>query len=143
MGLSQLVLLYHWSIPASLKLASNNVKDQLYKLGKKSPPRSQIGEILKDSHAAVQAHLTTGNKSLRILKTKGFAPDLPKILCHLIRKAVAIPKQLERNRKDKDAKFRCILRESTIHLLACYYRTKRVFQPSWKHESPTVSSLAA
>ncbi|CAO2597072.1 40S ribosomal protein S13 [Lemmus lemmus] len=132
MGLSQLVLLYHWSIPASLKLASNNVKDQLYKLGKKS-----------DSHAAVQAHLTTGNKSLRILKTKGFAPDLPKILCHLIRKAVAIPKQLERNRKDKDAKFRCILRESTIHLLACYYRTKRVFQPSWKHESPTVSSLAA
>jgi hypothetical protein len=35
----------------------------------------------------------------------------------LIKKAVSIRKHLERNRKDKDAKFRLILVESRIHRL--------------------------
>lgn len=92
-------------------LASNSVKEQLYKPGKKSPPPSQIGEILKDSLGVVQARFTTDNKSPSILKSKGFTPDLLKGLCHLIRKAIAIPKYLEESRKDKEAKFHCILRE--------------------------------
>ena len=33
----------------------------------------------------------------------------------LIKKAVAVRKHLERNRKDKDSKFRLILIESRIH----------------------------
>jgi ribosomal protein S15P/S13E len=41
----------------------------------------------------------TGNKILRILKSKGLAPDLPEDLYHLIKKAVAVRKHLERNRK--------------------------------------------
>lgn len=36
----------------------------------------------------------------------------------LIKKAVAVRKHLERNRKDKDSKFRLILIESRIHRLA-------------------------
>ena len=54
---------------------------------------------------------------MRILKSKGLA-NLPEDLHHLIEKAVAIQKHLERNRKDKDAKFHLILIESSIHLLA-------------------------
>lgn len=46
------------------------------------------------------------------------APELPEDLYSLIKKAVAIRKHLERNRKDKDAKFRLILVESRIHRLA-------------------------
>ena len=56
-----------------------------------------------------QACFVTGNKILRILKSKGLAPDLPEDLYHLIKKAVAVRKHLERNRKDKDAKFCLIL----------------------------------
>ena len=41
----------------------------------------------------------TGNKILRILKAKGLAPSIPEDLYHLIKKAVAIRKHLERNRK--------------------------------------------
>ena len=37
----------------------------------------------------------------------------------LIKKAVAVRKHLERNKKDKDSKFRLILIESRIHRL--YY----------------------
>ena len=46
------------------------------------------------------------------------APELPEDCYYLIKKAVSIRKHLERNRKDKDAKFRLILVESRIHRLA-------------------------
>ncbi len=57
------------------------------------------GVILRDSHGVAQVRFVTGNKILRILKAKGLAPDLPEDLYHLIKKAVAIRKHLERNRK--------------------------------------------
>ena len=62
----------------------------------------------------------------------GLAPSLPEDLYHLIKKAVAIRKHLEKQRKDKDAKFRLILVESRVHRLARYYKRKRVLPPNWK-----------
>ncbi|KAI4589254.1 hypothetical protein MJG53_003662 [Ovis ammon polii x Ovis aries] len=125
-GLSQSALPYHHSIPTWLKLTSDDVKEQIYKLAKKGLTLSQIGVILRDSHGVAQVRFVTGNKILRILKSKGLAPDLPEDLYHLIKKAVAVRKHLERNRKDKDVKFRLILIESRIHRFARYYKTKRV-----------------
>ena len=101
------------------------------------------GVILRDSHGVAQVRFVTGNKVLRILKKKGLAPQLPEDLYFLIKKAVAIRKHLERNRKDKDAKFRLILVESRIHRLARYYKSKRVLPPTWKYESSTASALVA
>ncbi|NXS72402.1 RS13 protein, partial [Pandion haliaetus] len=139
-GLSQSALPYRRSVPTWLKLTSDDVKEQIYKLAKKGLTPSQIGVILRDSHGVAQVRFVTGNKILRILKSKGLAPDLPEDLYHLIKKAVAVRKHLERNRKastnlsryDKDAKFRLILIESRIHRLARYYKTKRVLPPNWK-----------
>ncbi|KAF9588404.1 hypothetical protein IFM89_009419, partial [Coptis chinensis] len=45
------------------------------------------------------------------------APEILEDLYHLIKKAIAIRKHLERNRKDNDCKFRLILVESRIHRL--------------------------
>lgn len=45
----------------------------------------------------------------------GLAPEIPEDLYMLIKKAVAVRKHLERNKKDKDSKFRLILIESRIH----------------------------
>ena len=67
-------------------------------------------------------HLT-GNKILRIFKSKGLPSDLPEDIYYLIKKAVSIRKHLERNRKDKDSKFRLILEESRIRRLTRYYKT--------------------
>lgn len=58
-------------------------------------------------------------------------------------KAVAVRKHLERNRKDKDSKFRLILIESRIHRLARYYKTVGVLPPTWKYESSTASTIVA
>ena len=99
--------------------------------------------ILRDSHGVAQVRFVTGNKILRILKSKGLAPDLPEDMYYLIKKAVSIRKHLERNRKDRDAKFRLILIESRIHRLGRYYRTKSVLAPNWKYESSTASTLVA
>jgi Ribosomal protein S15P/S13E len=91
----------------------------------------------------------------------GLAPDIPEDLYFLIKKvrfnlvdsqlrqyanssqAVAVRKHLERNRKDKDSKFRLILIESRIHRLARYYKTVGVLPPTWKYESSTASTLVA
>ncbi|GMI98327.1 ribosomal protein S13A, POINTED FIRST LEAF 2 [Hibiscus trionum] len=82
-------------------------------------------------------------KILRILKAHGLAPEIPEDLYHLIKKAVAIRKHLERNRKDKDSKFRLILVESRIHRLARYYKKTKKLPPVWKYESTTASTLVA
>jgi small subunit ribosomal protein S13e len=79
-----------------------------------------------------------------------------------VKKAVAVRKHLEKNRKDKgffidrvkeviylkdsvplDSKFRLILVESRIHRLARYYRTTRKLPPNWKYQSSTASALVA
>ncbi|KAG4954071.1 hypothetical protein JHK87_039665 [Glycine soja] len=45
-------------------------------------------------------------------------PEIPENLYHLIKKVVSIRNHLERNKKDKDSKFRLILVDSRIHRLA-------------------------
>lgn len=57
-----------------------------------------LGVILRDSHGVAQVRFVTGNQILRLMKAMGLAPDLPEDLYHLIKKAVAIRKHLERNR---------------------------------------------
>merc|ERR1711876_62213 len=142
-GISQSALPYRRTVPNWLKLTSDEVKEQIFKLAKKGLTPSQIGVILRDSFGVAQVRFITGNKILRILKSKGLAPDLPEDMYFLIKKAVSIRKHLERSRKDRDAKFRLILVESRIHRLARYYKTTSVLPPTWKYESSTASTLVA
>ncbi|QHO19996.1 Protein SHOOT GRAVITROPISM [Arachis hypogaea] len=71
-------------------------------------------------------HSTTIKRSM-IRITHCLASEIPEDLYHLIKKAISNRKHLERNRKDKDSKFRLILVESRIHRLARYY--KKNFHP--------------
>ena len=103
----------------------------------------QIGVILRDSNGIAQVKSVTGSKILRLLKKNGLAPDIPEDLYMLIKKAVSVRKHLERNKKDKDSKFRLILIESRIHRLARYYRLSRKLDSNWKYESATASTIVA
>lgn len=106
----------------SLCPAQTQVKDHICKLARKGMNPSAIGVLLRDSHGIPMVNTVTGSKILRILKGSGLAPDIPEDLYFLIKKAVSMRKHLERNRKDKDGKFRLILIESRIHRLARYYK---------------------
>ena len=57
--------------PQWLKLSPEEVKEQIYKLAKKGLNPSQIGVVLRDSYGVAQVKNVTGNKILRILKSKG------------------------------------------------------------------------
>lgn len=163
-GISQSALPYRRTVPFWLKLNAEDVKAQIMNLGKKGLTPSRIGKkpnrshhffagnlislpfvgiILRDSYGVAQVRFVNGNKILRIMKSVGLKPDIPEDLYHMIKKAVAIRKHLERNRKDKDGKFRLILVESRIHRLARYYKSKSVLPPNWKYESSTASALVA
>jgi len=128
----------HWC-----KVEPEFVKEEIIKAAKKGMTPSQIGVKLRDSQGIPQVFPITGSKILRILKVSGLAPELPEDLYHLIKKAVNIRRHLEKNRKDKDSKFRLILIESRIHRLARYYKTKKFLPPTWKYESSTASALVA
>ena len=134
--------------------------EHIIKLARKGLTPSQIGVTLRDSHGIPQVRFVTGNKILRILKTQGayfsctvrlfvsmtsagLAPQIPEDLWHLVKKAVAVRKHLEVNRKDKDSKFRLILIESRIHRLARYYKKTQTIPPSFKYDSATASTLIA
>jgi len=142
-GIAGSSLPYKRTPPSWLKAKASEVVEHVHKLAKKGLTPSQIGVILRDSNGIAQVKSVTGNKILRILKAAGLAPNIPEDLYMLIKKAVAVRKHLERNKKDKDSKFRLILIESRIHRLARYYRTARKLPASWKYESSTANALVA
>ena len=142
-GISKSARPYKRTPPSWCKVSAEEVNEHVCKLAKKGYTPSQIGVLLRDQHGIAQAHQITGQKIVRMLKAEGLAPEIPEDLYMLIKKAVQVRKHLERNRQDKDSKFRLILIESRIHRLARYYRTTRKLPANWKYESATASTMVA
>lgn len=142
-GVARSALPYKRTPPQWVKAEPADVEEQVCRLAKKGHRPSAIGVIVRDSSGIAQVRAVTGSTILRLLKKNGLAPEIPEDLYFLIKKAVSVRKHLERNRKDKDSKFRLILIESRIHRLARYYRTARKLPPNWKYESATASTLFA
>lgn len=142
-GITKSALPYKRTPPSWNKTTASAVEEHVCKLAKKGLTPSQIGTILRDSHGIAQVKSITGSKILRLLKKSGLAPDIPEDLYMLIKKAVALRKHLDRNKKDKDSKFRLILIESRIHRLSRYYRLSKKLPANWKYESATASAYVA
>ncbi|XP_026355440.2 40S ribosomal protein S13-like [Ursus arctos] len=85
-GLSGSALPCHCSFPTWLKLTSDDMREQIYKLAEKGLTPSQTVVILRDSLAVAQVCFVTGHQLLRILKSKGLALALPEDLYRWIKK---------------------------------------------------------
>uniref|UniRef100_A0ACD5UZK0 Uncharacterized protein n=1 Tax=Avena sativa TaxID=4498 RepID=A0ACD5UZK0_AVESA len=142
-GMSSSVLPYKRDAPAWVKTTAPDVEDIIVRAAKKGQLPSQIGALLRDAHGIPLSKAVTGSKIVRLLKSRGLAPELPEDLYFLVKKAVAIRKHLERNRSDVDAKFRLILVESRVHRLSRYYRVNKKIPTFWKYDSTTASTLVA
>ena len=142
-GMASSALPYKRTVPAWLKTTTRDIVGQICALAKKGLTPSAIGTTLRDSQGIGQVKNLTGRKVLRLLKHKGLAPEIPEDLYHLIKRAVAMRKHMEKNRKDIDTKFRLILCESRIHRLARYYRRTKQLTATWRYESSTASTLVA
>lgn len=134
---------YSRRAPSWLKATTEEIQELICRLAKKGLTPSQIGIILRDSHGVGQVRSLSGNKIVRILRAQGLAPEIPEDLYMLIKKAVSVRKHMERNRKDKDAKYRLILIESRIHRLARYYKRTGQIPAVWKYEASSASALVA
>merc|ERR1712072_1611622 len=142
-GIARRSLPYKRTPPSWVKQSAADTVKEICSMAKKGYSPSSIGVVLRDSHGIPQVKMIAGNKIVRILRAQGLAPSLPEDLHCLIKKAVAVRKHLEKNRKDKDSKFRLILIEARIHRLARYYKTKRTLPPTWRYQSSTASALVA
>lgn len=142
-GMSGSSLPYSRRSPSWLKTSTDEATEIISKLAKKGLTPSQIGGVLRDSHGIGQVKNLTGSKIVRILRSCGLAPQMPEDLYCLIKKAVSVRKHLERNRRDKDSKYRMILIESRIHRLARYYKRTGQLPAVWKYEAATASTLVA
>lgn len=142
-GIAASALPYKRSPPSWLKVSAAEVSEHIVKLARKGLYPSQIGVILRDTTGIPQVKSVTGAKILRILKKNGIAPEIPEDLYHLIKKAVAVRKHLEKFRKDKDSKFRLILIESRIHRLSRYYKRTMKLPANWRYNSSTASALVS
>ena len=142
-GIAKSAMPYRRRAPAWLKTKPEEVVEQITKMAKKGVLPSQIGVSLRDSFGVPKVKAVTGNKILRILKLQGLAPTIPEDLYHLIKKGVQMHKHMEKNKKDKDSKFRLVLVESRIHRLARYYRRTKQLPANWKYSAGSASALVA
>jgi small subunit ribosomal protein S13e len=140
-GISKSARPYKRTPPSWFKVKGAELEKNVCKLARKGMTPSQIGVQLRDSSGVASVRAVTGTKILRILKKNNLAPEIPEDLYHLIKKAVAVRKHLERNRADRDSKFRLILIESRIHRLARYYKRAKALPPVWRYESATAATL--
>jgi small subunit ribosomal protein S13e len=142
-GISKSSIPYKKKPPRWLNVDSTEVVKQIEALAKKGYKPSQIGVILRDNYAIPQSRLITGAKILRILKKKGLAPQIPEDLYHLMKRAVTIRKHIEKNKRDKDSKYRLILVESKIHRLVRYYKLTKQIPANWRYDYQTALALVS
>ena len=142
-GISKSSIPYKKVPPRWLNVDSNEVVKQIEVLAKKGYKPCQIGVILRDNFAIPQSRLITGAKILRILKKKGLAPQIPEDLYCLMKRAVSIRKHIEKNKRDKDSKYRLILVESKIHRLVRYYKLTKQIPSNWRYDYQTALALVS
>ena len=136
-GISSTLIPFRRSQPKWSFATLDKLTPLICQLAKKGLVPSQIGIYLRDCKGIPQTKSITGKKIIRILKAHKIAPEIPEDLYFLIKKAVNVRKHLERNKKDKDSKFRLILIESKIHRLSRYYKTKNKLPYGWKYGDST------
>ncbi|MES1918720.1 ribosomal 40S subunit protein S13, variant 2 [Bonamia ostreae] len=142
-GISRSALPYRRAKPSWCTTDAETVDKMIVKYAKQGISPSQIGVLLRDSFGIPKVRAVTGTQILRILKGKGLAPAVPEDLFNMIKKASNIRKHLERNRKDKDSKFRLILVESRIYRLARQHKKRGKLPPTWKYDVNTISTIVA
>ncbi len=142
-GISKSSIPYKKRPPRWLSIDSADVIKQIEALAKKGYKPSQIGVILRDNFAIPQSRLITGGKILRILRKKNLAPEIPEDLYSLMKRAVSIRKHIEKNKRDKDSKYRLILVESKIHRLVRYYKLTKNIPSTWRYDYQTALALVS
>jgi small subunit ribosomal protein S15 len=121
--------------------ASSKVEELVVRLAKEGNSDSRIGIILRDQHSIPSVKEATGKTVVQILGDHGIKRELPEDLMNLIKKAVALRRHLERNKKDYASKYGLGLAEAKINRLAKYYVRMGVLPKNWRYEPEKAALL--
>jgi len=121
--------------------SAGKVEELVVKLAKEGRSASEIGIILRDQYGVPSVKQAVGKSVVQILEARGIKHELPEDLMNLIRKAVALHRHLDRNRKDFASKHGLGLVEAKINRLAKYYVRMGVLPEGWRYEPEKAALL--
>jgi len=111
--------------PLWLKLKADEVERIIIDLAKKGMSTAKIGLVLRDSFGVPNIRLITGKKIEKILDEHGLAKKEVREIVDLEKRAKALKKHLDKNKKDTRAKRGLQLTEAKIRRLQKYYKRKQ------------------
>jgi len=127
--------------PTWCKYTAEEVEALVLKLAREGNSPSIIGVMLRDRYAVPLVKSVTGKRVDEILRAGQQAGTLPEDLSALLKKAGALKRHLEKNRKDSVNKRSLAMIESKIHRLVKYYRPKGKIRQDWEYKH-VVASVA-
>lgn len=127
--------------PTWCKYTAEEVEALVLKLAREGNSPSIIGVMLRDRYAVPLVKSVTGKNVDEILRAGQQEGTLPEDLSALLKKAGALKRHLEKNRKDSVNKRSLAMIESKIHRLVKYYRPKGKIRQDWEYKH-VVASVA-
>lgn len=124
-----------------MKYKPEEVESLIVKLAREGNNASSIGVTLRDQYGVPLTKPILGKKITEVLVASGLGPKVPEDLESLLKKADALRKHLEKNRKDSSNKHSLARVESKIHRLVKYYRARGIIKADWKYK-PMAASVA-
>ena len=125
--------------PAWFKYTPEEVEALIAKLAKEGNSASSIGVILRDRHGVPLVKPVAGKSITELIRASGQIPKVPEDLDYLFRRANALRKHLEKNKKDYQNKRSLATVESKIHRLVKYYKAQGKLQPEWEYKAMAAS----
>jgi len=110
--------------PYWVKLSPKEVEEIVVKLAKEGMDSARIGLVLRDSYGIPSVKAITGKKIQKILAENNINVQSLELIA-LRKKAKALAKHLEKNKKDMTAKRGLQLTEEKIRRLEKYYARKK------------------
>ncbi len=115
------------------------VEKLIVKLAKEGYLSSQIGMVLRDQYGVPDVR-EFELRITKVLEKHGFSKAVPEDMFNLMKKAIALRRHLEKNKKDGISKRGLILTESKIRRLGKYYIKTGKLPADWKY-SPEKAKL--
>ncbi|MCD6557580.1 MAG: 30S ribosomal protein S15 [Candidatus Latescibacterota bacterium] len=119
--------------------SKEEIEKLIIKLAKEGYQSSQIGMILRDQYGIPDVR-EFGLRITKVMKRHNLLKEIPEDMFNLMKKAIALRRHLETNKKDGISKRGLILTESKIRRLGKYYVRKGRLPKDWKY-SPEKAKL--
>lgn len=120
-------------VPKWVEKKPKEIETLVVKFGKQGMSSALIGLTLRDSYGVPSVKNITNKSITQILKENKLTEEIPEDLKNLIKRAIAIRKHLETNKKDNVSKRGLKLTESKILRLQGYYKDNKVLPATWNY----------